>query len=171
MLRAFCGEVWRRSDGIFWGKIALMLEPFKKLIDSTLVLLLRGTANSKSFKIAGNTTSQAKGQNLPKIRQITSVPQTDCVGYLWSHFIIPGWHALNKSIASRNFEECSFSFPIKLHTPLKVNDLNGFSMLITSFTPKYFHSEQQLISFSWFSWFSWLRDSEGACKNSANLVA
>ena len=29
MLRAFCGEVWRRSDGIFWGKIALMLEPFK----------------------------------------------------------------------------------------------------------------------------------------------
>ena len=156
MFRAFCCKVWRRSDLIFWGKIAPVLEPFK--IDSTLVLLLRGAAKSKSFKIAGNTTSEAKGQNVPKIKQITSVTQTDCVGYLWSHFIIPGWRALNKSIASRNLEECSFSFPIKLHTPLKVSDLNGFPMLITSFTPKYFHSEQQLIWFSWFSWFSWLRE-------------
>ena len=167
MLRAFCGEVWRRSDGIFWGKIALMLEPFKNWFHPCPSI----TRNSELKILQNRWKYQAKGQNLPKIRQITSVTQTDCVGYLWSHFIIPGWHALNKSIASRNFEECSFSFPIKLHTPLKVNDLNGFPMLITSFTPKYFHSEQQLISFSWFSWFSWLRDSEGACKNSAHLVA
>ena len=168
MLPAFCCEVWRRSDGIFWGKIAIVLEPFKNWFhpcpsikrNSELKIL----QNRWKYHFGGKRTKFTED----KANYIWSVTQTDYVGYLCSHFIIPGWHALNKSIASRNLEECSFSFPIKLHTPLKVNDLNGFPMLITSFTPKYFHSEQQLISFSWFSW---LRDSEGACKNSANLVA
>ena len=56
------------EDAIFWWKIAPALVPFKKqIIDSTLVLL-RGTvnvlANSKSLKLAQNTTSEAKGRQV-----------------------------------------------------------------------------------------------------------
>ena len=165
MFRAFCCEVWRQSDVIFWGKIAPVLEPFKNWFHPCPSI-----ERDSELKILQN---RWKYHFWGKRRKFTE-DKAKYKGYanrlcdLWSHFIIPGWRALNKSIASRNLEECSSSFPIKLHTPLKVNDLNGFPMLITSFTPKYFHTEQQLI---WFSWFSWLRESEGACKNSANLVA
>ena len=73
IFRAFCYLVWKRSDAIFWWKIAPALVPFKKLIiDSTLVPPLRGTvnvvANSKSFKIAQNTPLRQKDDNLPKLR-------------------------------------------------------------------------------------------------------
>ena len=39
IFRPFCCEVWKRSDAIFWGEIALALEPFQNK-DPSLVLLL-----------------------------------------------------------------------------------------------------------------------------------
>ena len=166
MLRAFCCEVWRRSDGIFWGKIAIVLEPFKNWFhpcpsikrNSELKIL----QNRWKYHFGGKRTkfTEDKANYICYANRLCGLP------------VVPFYHSgmtRSKQVNRiQKLEECSFSFPIKLHTPLKVNDLNGFPMLITSFTPKYFHSEQQLISFSWFSW---LRDSEGACKNSANLVA
>ena len=32
IFRPFCCKVWKQSDAIFWGKIALVLQPFEKLI-------------------------------------------------------------------------------------------------------------------------------------------
>ena len=58
----------------------------KQIFDSTLVLLLRGTvnvqANSKSFKVAQNTTSEAKGRQFTEAKVTHRLFSFDTCTYL-----------------------------------------------------------------------------------------
>ena len=169
MLRAFCGEVWRRSDGIFWGKIALMLEPFKNWFHPCPSITrnseLKILQNRWKYHFSGKRTkfTEDKANYIGYANTLCGLPVVP--------FYYSGMTRSKQVNRIQKFRRMQLFISDKTPHTVKVNGLNGFPMLITSSTPKYFHSEQQLISFSWFSWFSWLRDSEGACKNSANLVA
>ena len=67
----FCCKVWKRSNVIFWGKIApALMEPFQNK-DSSLVLLLLGTVNG-ALKILQNCSKKLllrqKYNNIPQVR-------------------------------------------------------------------------------------------------------